>query len=163
MTAAEKPTPPDDSLVWEPQTTGGPVALGADLVPVQRVEAQVARLGPVAYARALTTAEHSYCWQSTHLRTVAGRIAGRLAAKEALAKLLGCGLNGAGYTSGIRWQQVEVVATPTAPPRLRLWDRAAELAKQQNWEGFQLSLAHDGGMALATILAWRNPQTRSIM
>lgn len=68
--------------------------IGIDIIEIDRVAVAVAR--PRFKERVFTPAEREYCDQARG----AERYAGRFAAKEAIAKALGCGLN---------WREVEIL------------------------------------------------------
>ena len=54
---------------------------------------------------------------------------------------------------GARLAAKEVTSTPGTPPRLRLTGAAAMAARQAGIGHWHLSLAHDGGMAQAFVVA----------
>ena len=70
-------------------------------------------------------------------------LAGRWAAKEAVAKALGCGL------AGCPPQEVEVLPDGQGRPRVRLMGTAAETLRQLGGHEILVSISHDGGYALA--------------
>lgn len=76
------------------------------------------------------------------------RLAGRFAAKEAVLKALGTGFGG-----GIAFTDVITYRVPGAAPRVRLVGGAAKAAAILGVIGWQLSISHAGGMAIASVLA----------
>lgn len=78
------------------------VGLGLDLVEIRRIER--AMHNPRFIFRILTDAEREMC-RTPHC------VAGRWAAKEAIAKALGLPLT---------WQQVEILPDPTGAPRVHI-------------------------------------------
>lgn len=112
------------------------VGIGVDIVDVERFERAVTRT-PRLVERLFTPAERSNSMRS---------LAARFAAKEAFIKAMG----GSGESS---WQDMEVVSTPSRAPRLTLSGRAATLAAGNGVTNLQLSLAHDGGSAIAFVVA----------
>ncbi len=74
-------------------------------------------------------------------------LATRWAAKEAVAKALGTGIG------QVSWQEIEVVLDDCRCPSLRLHGAAAELANARGLTEWAISLAHDGGFALAFVVA----------
>lgn len=121
--------------------TKGPLAAGVDLVEVRRVAALMARYGERFTGRVFTAAELADC---------AGRaesLAARWAAKEAVAKALGTGIG------AVAFQEIEVTRGPVGQPELRLHGCAASLAARLGLTRWALSLAHDGGLALAFVVA----------
>jgi holo-[acyl-carrier protein] synthase len=121
---------------------GDIAGMGIDLVDVARFERLLAewpRMGP----RLFTDAERAYAGAR---HRPGQHLAARFAAKEAAFKALGAGW------PEIAWHDVEVVAT-SGPPRLELRGRAAERAAGAR---ALVSLAHDGGMAVAQVLLVRD-------
>ena len=118
-----------------------PLATGADLVAVERVAAAIDRHGDRFLRRVYTAEELAAC---------GGRVeslAARWAAKEAVAKALGTGIGDVG------WREIEVLHDDCRCPCLRLHGAAAELATARGLTQWSISLAHDGGMALAFVVA----------
>ena len=76
------------------------------------------------------------------------QFAARWAAKEALAKALGCGLG-----KELGWREIEVIKTRAGKPALRL---SEEAKKRHNHPVFHLSLSHDGDYAVAFVIMVRN-------
>jgi holo-[acyl-carrier protein] synthase len=117
------------------------LVVGVDLVEVRRIAVLMARHGERFTARVFTPGEVADC---------AGRaesLAARWAAKEAVAKALGTGIGVAG------WQEIEIVRGGSGCPAVVLHGRAAALAAERGLARWALSLAHDGGMALAFVVA----------
>lgn len=112
------------------------VGLGVDLVDVARFTAVLART-PAVRDRLFTAAERSL--SST-------RLAGRFAAKEAVAKALGA-------PGGLGWHDVEVVVEDSGRPRLAVGGAVAVAADVLGVQCWHLSLSHDGGMAIAVVVA----------
>ena len=112
---------------------------GVDIVSVARLEAALAR-SPRLADRLFTVGEQRYAAARPHPME---SLAVRFAAKEATFKALGRGW------PRLSWHEVEVVKGPTGRPELALHARAAAIAG-----GAQLSvsLAHDGGLAIATVI-----------
>ncbi|MDL1897218.1 holo-[acyl-carrier-protein] synthase, partial [Anaerolineae bacterium CFX7] len=74
---------------------------GIDLIEVERVALTVARYGERFTRRVYTDGEIAYCQ---------GRVtslAARFAAKEAVSKLLGVGIQ---HRDGVDWREIEVVS-----------------------------------------------------
>jgi holo-[acyl-carrier protein] synthase len=85
--------------------------IGIDIIEIGRIARLVE--APRFCERVFTEAEREYCAACVN----AERYAGRFAAKEAVAKALGCPL---------RWKDVEILPTDAGPPRVRLHGAAAE-------------------------------------
>ena len=111
--------------------------VGTDLTVVARVEHLIATVGESFLARTWTAAEREAC---------AGRaesLAARWAAKESTLKALGVGVD------AIRMTDIEVVEGPA----LVLHGAAADRAEQLGLTQWALSMSHDGGLALAFVVA----------
>ena len=117
-----------------------PLAAGVDLIAVARIEGVIARHGEGFLARVFTPAERAACCDR------AESLAARWAAKEAVAKALGTGIG------DVCWQDIEVLQDENRRPHLHLSGRAAVLAEEQGLRQWAVSLAHDGGLALAFVV-----------
>jgi len=73
-------------------------------------------------------------------------LAARFAAKEALIKSLG-------GSTGVRWHDVLVVSDDQGAPSLVLSGGALALADSRGVTRLHLSLSHDGGVAVAYVVA----------
>ncbi len=117
------------------------VGVGVDLCDVARLAKALARHEGRFEARVFTDDERAYC--TARARAV-DHYAARFAAKEAAYKAFG-------IAEPLPWRDVEVVAGE--PPRLALHGRAAELAAHKRINRWHLSLSHDGGRAIAFVVA----------
>jgi len=117
------------------------LAVGVDLVEIRRIAALVERHGERFIGRVFTPGEVADCGDR------AESLAARWAAKEAVAKALGTGI---GVMS---WQEIEVLRGESGCPSVQLHGRAAALAAERGLTRWALSLAHDGGLALAFVVA----------
>ncbi len=123
------------------QSAIGNLAVGTDLVLISRIEDLIARYGVRFMARVYTEREVADC---------GGRVASlaaRWAAKEAVAKAFGTGIGAVGF------RDIEVLRAGSGRPELQLHGAAAALARQQGLTTWAISLSHDGGMALAFVVA----------
>lgn len=119
--------------------------LGQDLVSIPRLRAALGRQEAGFRRRVFTASEWAACASRVD-RDAA--LAARFAAKEAALKALGTGWGGGG---GLR--EVEVSGGGRTPPRLLLHGRAAARARELGVV-LEVSLSHDGDLALAVVLAW---------
>jgi holo-[acyl-carrier protein] synthase len=110
-------------------------------VEVRRIAVLVERHGERFMARVFTPGEVADCGGR------AESLAARWAAKEAVAKALGTGIG------AMSWQEIEVLRGESGCPAVQLHGRAATLAAERGLARWALSLAHDGGMALAFVVA----------
>ncbi len=127
--------PPTDGLVIPA------IAVGVDIVEIARVGPMLERWGDRFLRRFFTPVEQMQC------RGRVERMAALIAAKEAASKALGTGLKGVG------WKEMEVVHARTGKPTLRLYGRAQARAEALGWATISVSLTHDGGVAVAVVVA----------
>jgi holo-[acyl-carrier protein] synthase len=112
------------------------VGIGVDIVDLARFETSVNRT-PGLVDRVLTPAERDLPLASQ---------AARFAAKEAVAKALGA-------PNGLEWHDVEVVTDDAGRPSLRVAGTVATAAAKAGVISWHLSLSHDGGSAIAMVVA----------
>ena len=117
------------------------VRAGVDRVELAEFQRQVEVAGEGFLDRIYTEQEIAFC---------AGRIerlATRLAAKEAVAKVLGTGFR------GLDWHEIEVVSAPWGEPTLLLHERALSRADHLAMTSLALSLTHTTFVAEAFVVA----------
>ncbi len=119
--------------------------LGTDLASVRRLKAARRRAGSRFDARVFTPAERAAARRRADADL---HLAGRFAAKEAVMKALGTG-----WTAGVTWQGIEILADRSGRPVLKLTGATARKAKALGIRRWQLSISHDAGMALAVAIA----------
>jgi holo-[acyl-carrier protein] synthase len=122
------------------------LAVGVDLIELNRIRQAVERHGERFLRRIYTPSELA------RYRERLPELAVRFAAKEAVSKALGVGLNTIS-SQGIGWREVEVLPDALGKPLVRLWGRAAELAEAQGLEEWAISLSHAREMAIALVVA----------
>ena len=114
------------------------IGIGCDLVEIVRMERAVGE--DHLLTRILTPAERTALQDAGQ---PAQWLAGRWAAKEAVAKALGCGL------AGCPRQEVEVLPGSEGRRCVRLMGTAAQSLRQLGGREVLVSISHDGGYALA--------------
>jgi len=114
--------------------------VGLDLISIARVERARERFGARFERRFFTPEELAIC--AGDLR----RLAARIAAKEAAAKALGCGIG------DVRWVDLEIARDERQRPLLCLHGRAAALADELALTSWEVSLTHDGDTAGAVVV-----------
>lgn len=119
----------------------GPGRVGTDAVHIETWEHHLQLGGERLARRIYTDAEIEFCEGRSD------RLSTRLAAKEAVLKALGTGVR------GVSMDEVEVVSEPSGRPALRLHGRATGIAETLGLSGFEVSLCHEGGFALAVVIA----------
>ncbi|MGC9334169.1 MAG: holo-ACP synthase [Anaerolineae bacterium] len=122
------------------------LSVGVDLVEMDRIARAVGRYGERFLARIYTPEELRHC------RGRVPELAARFAAKEAVSKALGVGMNHLS-TEGIGWREVEVLSDHRGKPLLRLSGRARQLADEQSLREWAISLTHERAYAMAFVVA----------
>jgi holo-[acyl-carrier protein] synthase len=118
------------------------VCTGIDLIEIERIAESIDRHGERFLARVFTPEERKTC---------AGRVeslAARFAAKEAVAKALGSGIDGFGFL------EIEITRDEKGAPGLCLHGVAAERAKQQGLKNWSISLSHSQSHATAIAIGY---------
>jgi holo-[acyl-carrier protein] synthase len=113
---------------------------GVDLIEISRIEEVVARHGRRYLERIYTPAE---------LRQCGGRaesLAGRFAAKEAVAKALGCGIG------DVTWKEMEILGDEQNAPMLILHGGAEQKAKELGLVNFSVSISHSQSHSVAFVV-----------
>jgi len=114
---------------------------GIDLVEIDRF----ARLNPAIrkkfYARVFTPEELDY------IGKLFNKAAGIFAAKEAVAKALGCGIG------PISWQDIAISHTADNQPIVTLLNKAQEKAKALHIKQWSISITHTKNTAAAIAIA----------
>ncbi len=133
--------------------------VGTDIVYIPRIACALDRWGGRFLQKVYTTAEQEDCGclqlppshdLSPNLKplktTNINQLAGRWAAKEAVAKALLTGFRGFSYTD------IEIRRQPNGAPRVFLHGNAAALSDSWGKCQWQLSLSHDHDYCVATVL-----------
>ena len=117
---------------------------GIDLIEVNRIESAIARYGERFLTRVFTRGELTYCRGRPH------QLAARFAAKEAVSKALGTGIQ---HRDGVAWQEIQIVSDDRGKPAVELTGKAARRAEQIGVSIFSLSLSHTREHAIAVVVA----------
>jgi holo-[acyl-carrier protein] synthase len=112
------------------------IGVGVDLVDLTRFENKLDAT-PALIERIFTEAERSAKPES---------LAGYWAAKEALIKALG-------NPAGLNWHDVSVTKDQLGKPSLQVTGATLERATELGIANWHLSISHDGGMAIAFVIA----------
>jgi holo-[acyl-carrier protein] synthase len=118
---------------------------GIDVVQVDRLRGVMER-SPRFEEEVFTAGERAYC---RRLPDPWPHFAARFAAKEATLKALRRGMFGEGVDRALR--EIEVVREE-GPPRLVLHGTIAKAAERAGFGSATLSLSHDGGIAMASVV-----------
>ena len=123
------------------------VGIGVDVVDLDRFESIVNRR-PRFVDRVFTADEREYCDRARQSSIRSQRYAARFAAKEAVMKVLGCGLGGYAF------HDVSVVRDEeSGEPGLVVHGKAAALAGERGITRWHLSLTHSDAVAIAFVVA----------
>ncbi|MEP7137298.1 MAG: holo-ACP synthase [Chloroflexota bacterium] len=117
------------------------LATGVDLIEIARIEEVIARHGKRYLERIYTPAELEYCGKRTE------SLAGRFAAKEAVAKALGCGIG------DVSWQDIEVLGGEQNAPVLTLHGEAIRRADALGLLTWSVSISHSQSHSVAFVVA----------
>jgi holo-[acyl-carrier protein] synthase len=118
-----------------------PLAAGTDLVEIERIAATLDRYGERFLRRVFTLDELIASNGSP------ASLAARWAAKEAVAKALGTGIG------PVAFRDIEIILDDCRCPSLQLHGAAQALAAERGLTEWAVSLAHDGGLAMAFVVA----------
>ena len=123
------------------------VGIGVDVVDLERFESVVHRR-PHFVDRVFTSDERAYCDRARGGALRCQRYAVRFAAKEAVMKVLGCGLGAYGF------HDVAVARDEdSGVPALVVRGKAAALAAARGIGRWHLSLSHSDAVAIAFVVA----------
>ena len=114
---------------------------GIDIIEIARLET----IQPNIRARFL---QRVYtCRELEEANGSVSSLAGRFAAKEAVAKALGCGIG------PVKWQEIEIIRQASGEPQLVLHEAAARLAGDAGLVNWSISISHDATHAVAVAVA----------
>jgi holo-[acyl-carrier protein] synthase len=111
------------------------IAVGTDILKVERIDDVVGRLGDRFVQRILTGQEQDEYRASKQANRL---LAKRFAAKEAIAKALGTGIG-----RGVSWQDIQIEHDANGAPQVRLSGGAAAAAAARGGSRIELSLADE--------------------
>jgi holo-[acyl-carrier protein] synthase len=120
------------------------IGMGNDILDVSRIKRELEAADTVFRDRVFCRGEILYCEGK---RYPARHYAARFAAKEALFKALGAGLD-----NGFQWQEAEVCQGDQGKPELVLSGETLRVARQRGMRSAFLSLAHTDDMAMASVI-----------
>lgn len=117
------------------------LATGVDLIEIARIETVMSRQGKAWLERIFTPAELEYCGKR------AESLAGRWAAKEAVAKALGSGIG------DVAWKEIEILGDEQNAPTLTLHGAADRKAKELGLTNWSVSISHSQSHSVALVVA----------
>ena len=116
------------------------LATGVDLIEIARIAEVIARHGKHYLERIYTPAELEQCGKR------AESLAGRFAAKEAVAKALGSGIG------DVSWKEIEVLGDEQNAPVLTLHGAAKQKAEELGLETWSVSISHSQSHSVAFVV-----------
>ncbi len=117
------------------------IAIGTDILKLDRIDEVMERLGERFMRRILTEAEQLEFQASAQPNRLLGK---RFAAKEAIAKALGTGIG-----RGVSWQDMQIEHDEHGAPLVRLSGGALEVATARGGSRMDLSLADETDYVVA--------------
>ena len=111
--------------------------IGTDIIQISRIERSLEKFGDRFKEKYLTSSEMERTKKIESL-------AGLWAAKEAIAKALGCGIG-----EHLSFQDIEISKTPKGAPCFTL---TSEAQRRHQIKESSLSISHDGGFAIAVVV-----------
>ncbi len=121
------------------------VGIGVDVVDLARFERATSRT-PALLPRLFADSERVSEGRPLPLRSLAGRFA----AKEALVKAIG-------DSTGVGWHDITVISDSERHPTLLLSGAAAAIAAKLGVDTVHLSMSHDAGIAIASVIVESRP------
>jgi len=116
------------------------LATGVDLIEISRIEEVIARHGKHYLERIYTSAELEQCGRR------AESLAGRFAAKEAVAKALGSGIG------DVMWKEIEILGGEQKAPILTLHGAAKLKAVSLGYSSWSVSISHSRSHSVAFVV-----------
>ncbi len=117
------------------------LATGVDLIEIARIKTVFGRQGKAWLDRIFTPAEQEYCGKR------AESLAGRWAAKEAVAKALGTGIG------DVAWKEIEILGDEQNAPTLTLHGAAQSRAQELGLTTWSVSISHSQSHSVAFVVA----------
>jgi len=124
--------------------------IGTDLCDPKRIEKIYLKFGAKFLKRILSTKEIEQINSTKSNLSFFQRVAGRYAAKEAIAKAFGTGIG-----KQISFQDIEVFRDKiSGAPLVKLSEKLTELAQAKSISSVKLSISHEKQMAIAMVIAY---------
>jgi holo-[acyl-carrier protein] synthase len=117
------------------------LACGVDLIEINRFKKLNPAIRKRFIKRVYTSAEEFICADRNE------SLAGRFAAKEAVAKALGTGIG------LVHWQDIEIVENEMRQPQVKLHGQGQKIADEMGLQLWSISITHTDEMAMAFVVA----------
>lgn len=122
--------------------------VGVDLCSVARVEKILAKYPKKFLLRILTEAEREDFFKINSKKSFVHKLAGRFAAKEAVAKVFRTGIG-----KELSFQDIEITKDTNNAPFVKLSEKAKLLQDSLNIMNIQISISHEETMVIAFAVA----------
>jgi len=120
------------------------IGVGCDLTSINRTDELMKKYGERFLQKVFTEKEIQSGLNSPY---PAQEFASWFSAKEAVQKALGAGIG-----AGIKFRDIEVISSPSRPPKIKLFGKAKQRALKLGVEKIHLSLSHEQDYALAMVV-----------
>lgn len=118
------------------------IGIGTDIIEIDRIK-KAGKNNPGFLDRILTEEEKTYCFaKGSRYQSVAGRFA----AKEAIAKALGTGFAACSFLD------IEILNNKQGKPEVKLINNALNVYQKIGGKEIELSITHCKNMALAFVI-----------
>ncbi len=121
------------------------IGTGVDIVEVARINRLLEKHSPRFEKKVFTPGEILYCQSKAD---PGSHFAARFAAKEAVMKCLGTGMD-----QGIAFNDIEVTHEDTGQPAIQLHGKGKELFTRLKIKTIHISLSHEKNYAIAQAIA----------
>lgn len=121
------------------------IGLGTDIIESARLASSIERSGQAFLDRVFTPGEQAEAEKRKKAKLTF--LAGRWAAKEALAKALGCG-----FGEKCSWLEIEVAPNPDGKPIMTLSGNTLSTADRLGVKTILLSISHENHYVCATVV-----------
>lgn len=123
--------------------------IGTDICDPKRIEKALKRFGSKFLERIFTSQEiEEINSLAKNKKTFFQKIAGRFAAKEAVAKALGTGIG-----EKLSFRDFEILRSTNGKPQVKLNTKALKLSQGQGYKNIHLSISHEENLAVAFAIA----------
>lgn len=118
------------------------IQCGTDIIEIDRIRKALEKSSTSFSVKVFTESEINYCESKKNAKFKS--YAARFAAKEAVAKALGTGID-----EGIRWKDIEVLNDMRGKPHINLYGKARDIYEALGGSEISLSLSHCENYAVA--------------
>lgn len=121
--------------------------IGTDIIEISKIKNIYKKWGNKVLRKVFTDSEIKYC---NSIKDKFHSLSARFAAKEAVLKAIGIGLN-----SGFRWKDIEIVKEKSGKPEVKFRGKIKILLKSLKLSNIEISVSHSDDFAVAVAIIWR--------